>query len=110
MDKLRPLTLPEFTDLIGKPLCIRAIKPRIQHIPVRVHSIPWLAVITQVWQDIEDGEVYVQLGNAKYTNKVLWNAFEYAVLGDKAWVCTPTGMVKNTVYVPFGKSTEEDKL
>lgn len=49
MDNLRPLTLPEFTYLIGKPLCVRAIKPRIQRIPVRVHSIPWLAVITQVW-------------------------------------------------------------
>ena len=30
----------------------------------------------------DDGEVYIQLGNAKYTNKELWNAFEYAVLGD----------------------------
>ena len=105
MDNLRPLTLPEFTYLIGKPLRIRAIKPRIQRIPVRVHSIPWLAVITQVWQDIEDGEVYVQLGNAKYTNKELWNAFEYAVLGDEMWVYTPTGRIKSTVYVPFG--TEE---
>ena len=107
MDNLRPLTLPEFTYLIGKPLCVRAIKPRIQNIPIKhVYSVPWLAVITQVWQ--ENDEVYVQLGSTKYTTKELWNAFEYAVVGDEVWVYTPTGRVKSTVYVPFGTSTEED--
>lgn len=29
---------------------------------------------------------------------------------DNMGVCTPTGIVKSTVYVPFGKPTEEDKL
>ena len=101
MSNLRPFTFSEFVYLIGKPLCIHAIEPRIQNIPVKhVYSIPWLAVITQVWQ--EDDEIYVQLGNAKYTSKELWNAFEYAVLGDEIWVYTPTGRVRSTVYVPFG--------
>lgn len=102
MNNTRPFSHYEFTYLIGKPLCIRAIKPKVQNIPIRsVYSIPWLAVITQVWQ--EGDEVYVQLGNAKFTTKELWNAFEYAVIGEETWVYTPTGKVKSTIYSEFSK-------